>query len=146
MKHRRRRQTMTAGVVGALALATATLVGATTMTKLPPEQKQGSTAFMSGGVGKDQRAAIEHAASGYPLELEFVKGAKAPREYLSGVHVDIKGAAGESVLSTVSDGPFLLARLPDGKYSVHATNAGRTETRDVMIADGKHQRVLFDWK
>ena len=62
MKQRRRRQTMTASVLGALALATATLVGATTMTKLPPEQKQGSTAYMSGGVGKDQRAAIEHAA------------------------------------------------------------------------------------
>lgn len=146
MKQRRRRRTMTAGVAGALALAAATLVGAATMAKLPPEQKQGSAAFISGGIGKDQRAAIEHAASRYPLELEFVKGAKAPREYLGGVQVDIKGHTGESVLSTVSDGPFLLAKLPDGKYSVHATNAGSTETRDVMIAGGKHQRVLFDWK
>ncbi len=146
MKQRRRRQAMTAGVVGAFALVGTTMVGAATMTKLPPEQKQGSTSFMSGGVGKDQRTAIEREASRYPLELEFVKGAKAPREYLSGVHVDIKSPTGESVLSTVSDGPFLLAKLPDGKYSIHATNAGSTETRDVMIAESKHQRVLFDWK
>jgi hypothetical protein len=50
------------------------------------------------------------------------------------------------MFNTVSHGPFLLAKLPDGKYSIHATSAGRTETRDVMVAEGKHQRVLFDWK
>jgi hypothetical protein len=146
MKLRWKRTAITASAIGALALVTTAAVAAATMSSLPPEQKQGPTAFMSGGAGADQRAAMKHAASGYPLELEFVHGIKRAREYLSGVHVDIKGANGQTALKTVSDGPLLLAKLPTGRYSVSATNAGHTETKNVTIADGKHQRLLFDWK
>jgi hypothetical protein len=133
-------------VAVAAALGAATAAGAATMSNLPQEQKQGAIGFMSGGVGTEQRTAMMNAAHNYALELEFVKGTKAPREYLSGVSVDIKDSADHTVLSTRADGPLLLARLPSGKYSISATNAGNTETRNVMVAEGKHQRVLFDWK
>jgi hypothetical protein len=143
MDHQGKRWTMMAS---AIALGTATTVGAATMANLPSEQKQGSIVFLSGGIAKDQQTAIKRAATGYPLELEFVMGTKAPRQYLSGVHVDIKDGTGKSVLSTVSDGPFLLAKMPDGTYSITATDAGRAQMRNVTVAEGKHQRVLFDWK
>ncbi len=106
----------------------------------------GLGALPSGGIGKAQQTAIKEAASGYPLELEFVKDTKAPREFLTGVNVDIKDSSGKAMLSTSSAGPFLLEKLPDGTYSVSATDAGSTETRSVTLAEGKHQRVLFDWK
>jgi hypothetical protein len=143
MDQRNKRWTMVAVVA---ALSTAAVAGAATMSNLPPEQKQGSIAYLSGGVGAGQRTAIEDAARNYPLELEFVKGTKAPREFLSSVKVEIKDSSDHTVLSTLADGPLLLAKLPSGSYSIAATNMGNTESKSVMVAEGKHQRVLFDWK
>jgi hypothetical protein len=140
------RSVRTAMMTMAIALGSATTVGAATTANLPPEQKQGSIVFLSGGVGKDQQAAIKHVAAGYPLELEFLKGPKAPREYLSGVHVDIKDTTGKPVLNTQSDGPFLLVKVPHGTYSISATDGGRTQTRNVTVTDGEHQRVVFAWR
>lgn len=130
----------------AAALGTAAVAGAATMSNLPPEQKQGSIAYLSGGVGAEERTAIKDVARNYPLELEFAKGAKAPRKFLSGVKVDIKDSSDHTVLTTLADGPLLLAKLPSGSYSITATNMGSTESKSVMVAEGKHQRVLFDWK
>jgi hypothetical protein len=130
----------------AAAFSTAAVAGAATMSNLPPEQKQGSIAFLSGGVRAEQRMAMKDAARNYPIELEFVKGTKVSREFLTGIHVDIKDSADHTVLSTLSDGPLLLAKLPSGKYSVSATNGTSTESRNVVVAEGKRQRVLFDWK
>jgi hypothetical protein len=141
---KRNKQLMMLGA--AVTLGIATVAGATTASNLPPEQKQGAIAFLSGGIGVEQRTAMKDAARNYPLELEFVKGTKAPREYLAGVHVDIKDSADHTVLSTLADGPLLLASLPGGRYSISVTNAGSTEARTVMVEQGKHQRVLFDWK
>jgi len=133
-------------VAFAAALSTAAVAGAAEISNLPPEQKQGSIAYLSGGVGAEQRTAIENVARSYPLELEFVKGAKAPREFLSGVKVEIRDSSDHTVLSTLADGPLLLAKLPSGSYSISATNMGSTETKRVTVAEGKHQHVLFDWK
>jgi len=143
MGQRNKRWTM---VALAGVLSTAAVAGAATMANLPPEQKQGSIGFRSGGVGVEQRTAMKEVARNYALELEFVKGTKAPREYLSGVRVDIKDTADQTVLSTVSEGPLLLARLPAGKYSISATDAGSTESRTIVVSEGKPQRVVFDWK
>ena len=42
-------------------------------------------------------------------------------------------------------GPFVLARLPSGKYTVTATDEGRTKTRNVVIAANKPERLTFEW-
>jgi hypothetical protein len=143
MNQRNKRWTM---VAIAAALSTAAVAGAQTMSNLPPEQKQGSIAYLSGGVGDEQRTAIKDAARNYALELEFVQGGKAPRAFLSGVKVEIKDSSGHTVLSTLADGPLLLAKLPSGSYSITATHMGSSESKSVVVAEGKLQHVLFDWK
>jgi hypothetical protein len=49
------------------------------------------------------------------------------------------------MLRTFSDGPFLLAKLPDGKYTVTATENGKTETQHVTVAAGKPEHLVFAW-
>lgn len=113
---------------------------------LPREQMQGAVAYLSGGIGLDESSAIKQAASQYPLELEFVRKATGRDEYVSDVKVTIKDHAGKTVLETVSGGPFLLARLPTGQFTVSAERGGEAKQRVVNIRPHGHERVMFEWQ
>jgi hypothetical protein len=113
--------------------------------QLPPAHEQGTVTYISGGVGDDQAKAMNHVAKYYPLELEFLHKAKPKDEYLADVKVRIKDMHQKMVLNVTSEGPFLLAKLPEGKYTISAEQNGKIETRDVQIAAGKHRRLVFEW-
>ncbi|HLZ99892.1 MAG TPA: hypothetical protein VKP66_18285 [Steroidobacteraceae bacterium] len=113
---------------------------------LPVAQKQGEISYLMGGVGLPEADAIKRAAWHYPLELEFVLKAKPKDEYLSAVKVRINDAHDKTVLDVTADGPFLLAKMPAGKYVVNAEYKGKVEHREVKIAAKKHRRVVFEWQ
>jgi len=96
--------------------------------------------FTSGGVGLAARQQLASQSGQYNLHLEF---AYAPEgEYLSEVQVDINDARGNSVLSTRTDGPWLLARLPAGNYTVKASFGNVTRTQQVNVGGGKRHLVM----
>jgi hypothetical protein len=50
------------------------------------------------------------------------------------------------VLDVTSDGPFLLAKLPSGEYTVKANYAGRTLEKVVHVAQPPASaRAVFVW-
>ena len=112
---------------------------------LPREQVQGSVRFISGGIGKDEAAAMHRAMKRYPLSLEFVAKARNRDEFLAEVPVTIKDRQGHAVLKTVSAGPFLLVNVHPGKYVVTAEQRGKTEKRtaEVQLKGGEH--MVFEW-
>src|SRR5690606_37917825 len=77
-----------------------------------------------GGIGAEERAAMEAKAADYNLRLTFAT--KVSGAYLSDVKVAIRNARGETVLDTVAAGPWLFARLPRGEYRVAASAFGQT--------------------
>ncbi len=100
--------------------------------------------FVSGGVGDDERQQMEKMAPGYPLQLLFAtKG--SPNEFLADVKVQIKDKDGKVVLDAISQGPFLLAKIPAGRYSISADSEGVVKRQSVQIAGTKSQRVVFVW-
>lgn len=113
---------------------------------LPQEQMQGSTAYLSGGIGLDESTAIKQAASKYPLELEFVRAALPRAEYLSDIKVTITDRTGKTVLDTISAGPFLLARLPKGPFTVVAQQGDVAKRQVVNIRAHGHERIMFVWQ
>jgi hypothetical protein len=113
---------------------------------LPATHTQGEVTYLSGGVGANEANAIKHIAKDYPLELEFVLKAKPKDEYLADVKVQIKDAHDKTVLDATTDGPFLLAKLPAGRYMVSADRDGRVERHRIEIAAKEHRRVVFEWK
>ncbi len=114
---------------------------------LPPEHSVGNVTYLSGGIGKDEAAAMKQAAAHYPLEVMFLAKEKDRHDaYKAGDTVKIWDHSGKIVLDTQIDGPILLAKLPPGKYKVEAIDRGRTEERTVSLDPDKHARLNFEWK
>ena len=135
-------------IVAALAGASIAAAGtalAMPITNLPPEESQGAVSYRTGGIGEAEARAMRLAESQYPLSLEFLARAKPRDEFLAYVQVTIKDKDGKTALDTYSDGPIALVELPDGKYTVKVTDEGVTRVRQVTIAPGKPQHLVFEW-
>lgn len=102
-----------------------------------------SARVMTGGVGEDDRNILEHQARGYDLKAVF---ALAGGAYLSDVDVRIRDSAGNVVVDTVTEGPWLYADLEPGEYRVTASKFGETVERRVRVSSAKRTLVSFnDW-
>jgi hypothetical protein len=112
---------------------------------LPPVHASGSVAYLSGGIGQDEARAIERASRQWPLTLEFAVKEKQHAEFAADVTVAVRDAQGHTALATRAKGPFLLARLTPGAYTVDATFAGMALHRKVVIAHGHPAHAVFVW-
>lgn len=135
-----------AAAIAAAGLAFSVNAAAAQMSHLPATQTQGDISYLSGGIGVTEAHAMEHAAKRYPLELEFVQKAKPKDEYLANIKVQVKDAHDKVVLDTTANGPFLLAKMPAGKYAVSADHDGRVQHREIEITPREHRHVVFAWK
>ena len=114
--------------------------------ELPPEHTHGAITYRSGGIGASESAAMQAAAGRYPLEVLFAeRDASGAASYAAGDRLSIRDAGGKEVLSTVSNGPFLLVRLPAGRYTLTAWHDGNAKTRTVNIG-AQHLRIVFEWR
>jgi hypothetical protein len=64
---------------------------------------------------------------------------------LDNVKVTIKNSAGEQVVDTNSNGALLLAKLPDGNYSLEATWHGKTLKREITLSSLEQSKVVLIW-
>jgi hypothetical protein len=133
-------------IVLALAPAASGAAFAASNAGLPAEQHQNGVAYLTGGVGEDEAKAFEQAAPRFPLALEFADRAGKRNEFIADVDVKVIDGHGKTVLSTKTDGPFLLARVPSGRYSVAATYEGKTLKRTVRVHDNSTHPLLMEWK
>lgn len=140
---------LTAG--GAWAQSSGTVGGTTTDTTsagnengggMPQIQHQGDIAYVSGGVGSDESAALKSAQHRWPLAMRFT-GPGA--EYLADVHVRIVGPHDADILQADSRGPYMLVKLPPGRYTVHARYKDEDQTRDVTVGKSPGARADFHW-
>lgn len=111
-------------------------------TGMPQIQQQGGVSFVSGGVGQDESQALRSVASEWPLSLRFTARSG---EYLADVHVTITDTHGTSVLDTTSRGPYMLVKVPPGRYSVHVSHADISKTSAVTVTASGSARATFTW-
>jgi hypothetical protein len=128
--------------VGALLLA-GTL--ALAVTELPAVQRSGKIEYLSGGIGKDEAAAIENASRQWPMTLEFAVKDRKHDEFAADVTVSVRDAKGNATLEATSKGPFLLAKLEPGHYTVDATFGGKTLHEKVAVKAGLPAKAVFVW-
>ena len=103
----------------------------------------GEVAYITGGVGASGRAEIEAVQDRYSLKLVF---AYTNGEFLAEVNVVITDIAGNTLVSTDADGPWLLAKLPAGRYQVAATVDGETKTEQVSVPASGLKTINMLWE
>lgn len=125
--------------------ATASTSASSSAPALPREHRQGEVVWMSGGIGLDESQAMQQAARDWPLTIEFARRDGARSDYLADVEVLVRDARGHEVLGTRAQGPFLMAKLAPGRYTVEAARGDQVLRRDVQIRAGQPARVLMLW-
>lgn len=121
----------------ALAIALALLA------LVPARAAEPLSAWISGGIGLEEREAMARHRNEFNLQLVFVH--RPSGAYLAQVDTLIADRDGKILLRARSDGPFLYARLAPGAYSIAATFRGRTESRHVTVAAGRPSVVTLYW-
>ena len=112
---------------------------------LPPIKTQQQTEFVSGGIGKDESDAMLRAGKTWPLTLELAQGNQPRAEYISDARVTIADTRGNVVLDIDSAGPYLLVKLPPGKYALDATYNSVTLHRNVSVERGSGKKISLIW-
>ncbi|WP_410499768.1 hypothetical protein [Chitinibacter sp. S2-10] len=98
--------------------------------------------YLVGGVGDDEKAALDAVKADYNCRLTFA--VKMSGAYLADVTVRVVNLASQAeVLNLVVPGPFLLANLPAGKYSVSAVYRGEMLTTELTIKANQAREHVF---
>lgn len=99
-------------------------------------------AYITGGVGEDEVAALRGIASRYSMRIQF---ASSSGESLSDVGVQLRKIDGTLVFSATSNGPYLYAKIPPGSYRLIATSEGVERRRTVTVARRGGVSVVLTW-
>lgn len=104
-------------------------------------RQQGDISYVSGGIGKDEREALQATQNSYNLRI--LNADKSG--HLSGnSRLFIRDAKNNLLLDAIS-GPIFYANLPKGTYVVEGQSQEQIKTQRITIANGKPTRVRFMW-
>lgn len=132
--------------LGAMLLISAAFYAQHAYAELPPMLHEGTVEYVSGGIGLDQSTAFKAAMPQFPLALTFASNIDGKADYVADVQVVIRDSADHNVLNVTSQGPYLLAKLPDGQYQVFATYKSKTLSQKININGPRTAHAIFEWK
>lgn len=117
------------------------MLAARVATAAPPSAP-GPVAAVSGGVTEEERERLNAMAQDFNLKIVMATRSGA---YLADVAVVVRDEAGKPVLETRADGPWVLARLPAGRYSVEGSANGAAVRKTVAVGAAQ-ARVDLRWE
>lgn len=141
------RNALIGAVAASAAMAASAAIPPAYLKDLPPEQHQGAVDYITGGKNAAEADSVKRAAQDFPLELVFVEKDGPHRRQIYDNPVVIRDAAGNVVFAGRTDGPYFIARLPAGQYTVTTHWDSWSFTRPVTIDANPNdrERVVFEW-
>jgi len=127
-----------APVTAARVLVVLVLGAAGAAAATPQPVTSHGNALLTGGIGEDEREAMRQEVAPFNLWLMFVE--EGSGHYVAGVKVTVADANDSPVVDVVSDGPWLFARVPPGRYQVRMPD-GRVQPLTVG-AEGRTVSIL----
>lgn len=105
------------------------------------------------GSGLQHAAALQHDARAprtpahalVPVSFRFLEEEEGHEIALTDVHVVIVTPLGHPLFEAVSDGSFLMANVPFGRYDVIASHAGRAQRVALDVARDDALLVAIHW-
>jgi hypothetical protein len=131
-----------------LALLTGIAVASFTVPALaspdmPQPVQEGNVMFISGGIGDDERQALEASAKNYNLEITSTD---KTGHFMADTNFQITDPNGREIIHIDDAGPLFYAKLPPGAYTIQATNGDRHWKREVKISNGKPTGIHVVWE
>lgn len=83
--------------------------------------------------------------AGVPVSFQFATREEGHDLLLTNVHVVVRCPVAGKLFEGVSDGPFLVANLPDGHYDVVASHEGEARHLALSVARGEPRHVAIYW-
>ncbi|BCG04790.1 hypothetical protein PPGU19_093580 (plasmid) [Paraburkholderia sp. PGU19] len=99
-------------------------------------------AYVTGGVGVEEAAAMRAVAAGYSMRARFTANGG---EFVSDVDVRILTIDGRLIFTAISDGPYLYAQVPPGRYRLVAKLNGLERSRSVNVPRRGGITVSLTW-
>lgn len=100
--------------------------------------------FASGGVGEGERAELSALSNQFNLRLLFAM--QGSGDYVADIRISILDSRGEAVLSAESNGPWFLAALPAGTYTVEVSLPDQLQRQTVQIGGSRQSQLNFYWR
>jgi hypothetical protein len=97
---------------------------------------------VSGGVSLNARDTMRTQERDANVKLVF---ALNTGNYVSDVQVKVVDSKGKAVIDDVSNGPWLLAKLPTGSYTATATYNGKPLTQKFSVGKSGLRTAQFRW-
>lgn len=137
----------TAAMLGAGAVLSLACMGAQASTYNPPIHFTHGIEYMSGGIGSDEADLMRIVEPRWPAVFEFAVKDGTGAAFAANVVLTVRDAQGNAVLDQIhSAGPFLVARLEPGHYTVEAVLAGQKIQREISVrGPGTSTKSVFEW-
>jgi hypothetical protein len=103
---------------------------------------EGQVPALAGGVGLGAREALRSDAPPHNVKMVFTLDTG---NYLADVDVKVTDSSGKTVIDGVSDGPWLYAQLPAGRYTANASYGGNTVTKRFSVGKSGQMTTHFRW-
>jgi len=106
-------------------------------------QTEGNIRYASGGIGLSEREELGALSNQFNLRLMFAMHGSG--NYLADVRVRILDSRGGAVLDATSRGPYFLAQLPSGRYTVEAEMLGQSQRQTASVG-ARQSQLNFYWR
>lgn len=100
---------------------------------MPPTQTSNGVTFVTGGIGQGRIEAFRKAASDYNLRATFTAPGGA---FMADVNVTLNDAQGNTLVTTITQGPFFYAQVPPGRYELTAAYGSQSFQRKLEVNQG----------
>lgn len=123
---------LTGKAISVVLLSAGLMIGAPVLAQsMLQAQEQNGITYITGGVGVDEAKAIESMRGRYNLHLTVTA---KNGDFLAYVPVKVMNSRKQIVLDTKTNGPYLFAQLPAGRYEVIAGGEDtRAQQRTVQV-------------
>lgn len=102
-------------------------------------QHDSAVSFVSGGIGSFEKSWFDQQQSGYKAKVTY---ADSTGHHLSGVTVTMTDHAGKTVLSTITEGPYLLIDAKPGSYKLNSSYQGVSKTQTLKLGQGMQRATV----
>lgn len=109
---------------------------------MPETRTTGGISYISGGIGMTEQEYLVERQDEFNLKLVFTL---KEGNYVADVKVQLKDHAGKVLLEHSAPGPFFMAKLPAGRYTVSATYEGKTVEREVQVGENRLRTEYLRW-